>query len=135
LLFLTPTPPPADVPQSTTQRTRSPQAAATTWPERERHLARAFELVAAGHNELGLTEPLDTATRYFHDRPFRVLGAGRFAEALLPTIGDPALRALYPIGAIDQYVDCTDLTSAGYAERRRRYLAGRGLTDVTEPEG
>lgn len=100
--------------------------AAHKWPDRERHLAAAYELVAAWHNGLGLSEPLDTATRSFHDRPFRVLDARRFGEALLPGIADPAIRARYPVGAIDQYIDCTDLTSAWYADRRR-VLADRGF--------
>ena len=34
------------------------------------------------HNRLGLTEPLDPGTRPYFDRPYRVLGAGRFAAAL-----------------------------------------------------
>ena len=99
--------------------------AATAWPAREHHLATAYELVASWHNDLGLTEPQSTGTRPFHDRPFRVLDARRFGEALLPGIADPAVRELYPVGAIDQYIDCTDVTSAWYAERRR-YSAERG---------
>jgi hypothetical protein len=101
--------------------------AARSWPERERHLSPAYEAVAALHNELGLTEPVDAGVRYFHDRPFRVLDAHRFTEALVPTIRDPALRALPTVGALDQYVDSTDLTDRSHAERRRRYLAGPGL--------
>jgi uncharacterized protein DUF4037 len=101
--------------------------AARSWPERERHLSPAYEAVAGLHNELGLTEPVDVEVRYFHDRPFRVLDAHRFTEALVPTIRDPALRALPLVGAIDQYVDSTDLTDRSHADRRRRYLAGPGL--------
>lgn len=43
-------------------------------------------------------------------RPFLVLDAYRFADALIPTISDPAVRALPPVGAIDQFVDSTDFT-------------------------
>jgi hypothetical protein len=70
---------------------------------------------------------LDVTTRYFHDRPFRVLDAYRFTDALVSTIIDPAVRALPPVGAIDQYVDNTDLTDRKHAELRRRYIAGPGL--------
>ncbi|MGH3379353.1 MAG: DUF4037 domain-containing protein [Actinoallomurus sp.] len=35
---------------------------ATGWKARERHLAHAYETVAAGHNRLALTDPLDPAT-------------------------------------------------------------------------
>ena len=97
--------------------------AAQGWREREIHLCAAYEIVAARHNGLGLTEPVETRVRYFHDRPFRVLDAYRFTDALIPTIEDPEVRALPPVGAIDQYVDSADLTDRRNAEVRRRYLA------------
>ena len=78
--------------------------AAMSWRERERHLSQAYEVVAVLHNESGLTEPLDPATRPFHSRPYRVLGAERFAVALMGTVpGDLPLT-----GAVDQFVDNTD---------------------------
>lgn len=101
--------------------------AARSWQERERHLSPAYEIAARLHNDLGLTEPLEATVRYFHDRPFRVLDAYRFTDALVATIGDPAIRALPPVGAIDQYVDNTDLTDREHAGLRRRYLTGPGL--------
>ncbi len=82
--------------------------AATDWPTREARLARAYELVAAAHNRLGLTEPLDPATRPYHSRPFRVLRADRFAAALAARVADPAIRTLPPVGAVDQFLDSTD---------------------------
>lgn len=94
------------------------------WRGRERHLSQAYEIVAGLHNELALTAPLDGSVRYFHDRPFLVLDAYRFTDALIATIGDPAIAALPPIGAVDQYVDNTDLTDRNYSQRRRRYLPG-----------
>lgn len=100
--------------------------AARNWQGREQHLSTAYEIVAVLHNELGLTEPLDVAVRYFHDRPFRVLDAHRFTNTLVATISDPAIRSLPPVGAIDQYVDNTDLTDRTHAELRRRYLPGPG---------
>lgn len=82
--------------------------AATDRHDREHYLAAAYEGVAALHNESGLTEPVDTRTRKFHDRPFRVLHAERFATALITTISDPVLRDLPLTGAIDQFVDSID---------------------------
>ena len=98
--------------------------AATSWQERERHLSPAYEYVAGLHNDLGLTEPLDAEVRYFHDRPFLVLDSFRFADALVATISDPDIKALPQVGAVDQYVDSTDLTDREHADRRRRYLNG-----------
>ncbi|GHH37768.1 DUF4037 domain-containing protein [Amycolatopsis oliviviridis] len=97
------------------------------WQEREQHLSPAYEIAARLHNDLGLTEPIDGTVRYFHDRPFLVLDAYRFTDALVATISDAAVRALPPVGAIDQYVDSTDLTDRSHFEVRRRYLAGPGL--------
>jgi hypothetical protein len=82
--------------------------AATGWPVRGQHLSRAYRLVAVRHNELGVTRPLDPDTRPFFDRPFQVLGAGRFAEALRAEITDPEIRARPPFGAVDGFIDSSD---------------------------
>jgi hypothetical protein len=81
---------------------------ANDWPERERNLVTAYESIAARHNELGLTPPLDPSVRFYFDRPFRVVEAGRFTRALRESIDDPEIRALPLSGAIDQFVDNTD---------------------------
>ena len=81
--------------------------AATGWPDRERHLSRAYLIVAEAHNRLGLTEPLDPGTRPYYRRPYQVLDAGRFAGALSGTITDPVVRRLPPIGAASQFLDST----------------------------
>jgi hypothetical protein len=97
--------------------------AARTWQEREHHLSAAYEITAALHNDLALTPPLATNVRHYHTRPFQVIDATRFAEALTATISDPTLTTLPPIGSIDQYVDNTDLTDRDHANRRTHYLA------------
>jgi hypothetical protein len=84
-------------------------ASAGSWRDREQSLAAACEAAASMHNALGLTAPVDPATKpTFFDRPYRVLGAGRFARALRDSIGDDRIRALPAAGAIDQFVDNTD---------------------------
>lgn len=83
--------------------------AATDWHTREHHLARAYEAVAAAHNRLGLTAPVDPTPRPYHDRPFQVLHAERFTEALTAHITDPTVRALPMTGAADQFLDNTDV--------------------------
>jgi hypothetical protein len=88
---------------------------------RERHLGRAFAAVAALHNRLGLTGPLDTRTRPYFDRPYQVIGAGRFAAALRAAITDPQIRALPLAGAVDQVIDSTD--AIGSSEIRRAAIA------------
>jgi hypothetical protein len=90
--------------------------AATSWPAREDSLCAAYEAVGRLHNELGLTARVDPAVRpTFWDRPFRVLGAARFAAALRAAIADPVIRALPPAGSVDQFTDSTD----ALGDRRR----------------
>lgn len=78
------------------------------WPAREQRLRDAYETVAALHNELGLTPPLDPRTRPFYDRPYQVIAAERFTAALREAITDPVVRRLPLTGAIDQFIDSTD---------------------------
>ncbi|MEU4221791.1 hypothetical protein AB0F10_41415, partial [Actinoplanes sp. NPDC026623] len=45
----------------------------------------------------------------FHDRPYPVIDAARFATALLERVDDAALAARPAAGSVDQYVDSTDV--------------------------
>jgi hypothetical protein len=81
---------------------------AGSWPAREQHLREAYETVAALHNQLALTPPLDTRTRGFYDRPYQVIDAARFTAALREAITNPQIRRLPLTGAVDQFVDSTD---------------------------
>jgi len=50
----------------------------------------------------------------FHERPYLVIGARRFSEALLGAIRDPEVLALVgrpAIGGLDQISDNVDLAS------------------------
>lgn len=82
---------------------------APTWPEREQHLSRAYGLLARRHNALGLTEPLEESTRHYYDRPYLVIDAPRFVEALRRTLAGTELASLSPVGGIDQFLDNTDV--------------------------
>lgn len=65
-----------------------------------------------------MTRDLDTSAGLFHCRPFRVLGSGRFVDACLERVDDPWLRTLALLGAIDQFVDSTDVLSYPGTARR-----------------
>ena len=85
---------------------------AVSWQEREKHLTPAYEFVARMHNGLGITDPLPAQVSHFHERPFLVIQAGNFAEAIRATITDTEMLALPEhVGAIDQFVDSTDVLS------------------------
>ncbi|MFC9066105.1 MULTISPECIES: DUF4037 domain-containing protein [Streptomyces] len=98
-------------------------------PGREAALCTAYGMVAALHNATGLTPPLDPACRPYHGRPFAVLRADRFARALEETVTDPWLRALPPVGAVDQWADSTDLLRYPHAVHAASLAAGRALAD------
>jgi hypothetical protein len=96
--------------------------AATDYAAREAALVEAVEGVAQRHNALGVTEAVDPSVRLFHGRPFRILGSGRFVEACLDRVADPRLRGLPLVGAVDQWVDSTDVVSYPPASRRAAAL-------------
>jgi len=101
--------------------------AATDFGAREHALVTAVEAVAARHNALGLTDPVDPTVRLFHSRPFRVLGSGRFVEACLARVEDAWLRSLPLVGGIDQISDSTDVLSEPQAARRLGGIYGDTL--------
>jgi hypothetical protein len=86
------------------------QAALTAldWPEREAALVRAYEIVAEAHNALGLTDPLETKTTLYFDRPYQVISGGRFTEALQALITDERLQRIAAnLGSVSQLSDAT----------------------------
>jgi hypothetical protein len=91
--------------------------AADDYRAREEALVEAYEELGRRHNALALTDEVEPTVRQFHSRPFRVLASERFAEVCFARVRDPWLRSLPPIGAIDQWVDSTDVLS--YAPRAR----------------
>ncbi|MFI9586978.1 DUF4037 domain-containing protein [Streptomyces sp. NPDC052236] len=94
--------------------------AATAYPERERHLCDAYEIAGTLQNDTGLASAVDPSRRPYHSRPFLVLHAERFAQALTQTISDPALRNRPLYGGIDQWADNTDLLAHGLGDLRRQ---------------
>lgn len=97
--------------------------AATDWHARERHLCAAYELAAKMHNKLGITEPVATNVRLFHERPFQVIHANRIVQPIQAAIGNPTLRKIKTnIGSIDQFSYNTDLRSNPRLHRRLQTL-------------
>jgi hypothetical protein len=93
--------------------------ASTSWKDREIHLCAAYEMVAAMHNDLGITDPVPTRVTRFHNRPFLVIQGEDVARIIWQAIEDPEVRALpFGVGKVDQYADSTDILS--YAEHCRR---------------
>jgi hypothetical protein len=84
--------------------------AATDWRAREDALVEAYEAVALRHNELGITDAVEPTVRPFWGRPFRVLFADRFVDALRAAISDDDVRMLdHLAGSIDAVSDNVEL--------------------------
>ena len=83
---------------------------ASDWRAREAHLLRAYKYVARMHNALGLTEAVPEEVGPFHGRPYLVIHADRFVEAIERAITSAVVRAWPPrIGSVNQWVDATDV--------------------------
>ena len=108
-------------------------------PRREADLGRAYAILAGRFNDLTPGEGLDTALRPFHDRPARVLGAGRFAAAARERVDDPVLRRLPLVGSVDLLLDCADvLSNPSLVSRMRLTYEALGATappSSVEPKG
>jgi hypothetical protein len=110
--------------------------AAGSYPEREPPLAEAYRLVAEMHNQLEVTAPVEAVLRTYSGwhlhfagkqvtpekdtRPFLVLYAPRFCEALRAAIHDPAVLALIPdLGGVNQFmVESSDALQSALFTRR-----------------
>ncbi|MEV4382026.1 DUF4037 domain-containing protein [Streptosporangium sp. NPDC049644] len=104
----------------------SAAVAAGGWREREEHLGMVYRRVAALYNRMGVGPALEGSLRSYHRRPFQVIDAGRFADALGGAITDARVRALPPVGSVDQFGDCVDLL----ADPRRCRAATRAILDL-----
>lgn len=76
--------------------------------DRQAALCEAVEAAGTWQNRLALCARVPATRRPFHDRPYAVIDAQRFADALRERITDPQVAGLPPIGAVDQFVDSTD---------------------------
>ena len=85
---------------------------ATSWEDRQKHLVRAYEIVVGMHNDLGITETMTTKVSNFHNRPFLVIQAWDFADAIYEKIQDEEVLSLTKfLGGVDQFVNSTDVLS------------------------
>ena len=95
--------------------------AAADWREREAWLTRALARVADEHNRLGVTARIDPTIRNYFGRPFKVLKADRFGDAIGDLLQDPLLGlAARELGAVDQFTDNVALDSSAAIAARLR---------------
>ena len=81
-----------------------------TWQEREKALSLAYEHLARMHNDLKITQALPSRVSHYHGRPYRVIHADRFTDAIRNVIISQEVKRLPAhLGAVDQFVDSTDM--------------------------
>ena len=89
----------------------------------EPRLVALYRHAGEKHNSLGVTGPMDITPREYFSRPFVVMRADRFANALLGAVRSEELRRIpVRMGAIDQFVDSTD-----FIEHPETYRSVLGL--------
>lgn len=99
---------------------------AKTWKIRERALSEAYVLLATQHNALKITKPLPTKITNYFSRPYSVIFAERFAQAIKQAIKDPAVKKIATdIGSIDQFTDSTNVVEDLALIRRLRTAYSR----------
>lgn len=72
------------------------------WKDREALLSEAYGILAKMHNDLQITKPMSTSVKGYFGRPYLVLFALDFAEALQQEITEKEIKSLDLIGSIDQ---------------------------------
>ncbi len=105
------------------------------WKEREQHLSSAYLHIGKNHNCLNLTAEIAPEISNFHDRPYQVPHAGRYADALREMIRSEEVRSLPPhLGSIDQFVENVDLLESIVLCRRLKMLYHTPLeSDLPDP--
>lgn len=84
----------------------------STWKERERHLARAYGVIARVHNALQITPTLAEEVSNYHGRPYLVFDAPELVGDILNTLTDEEVKAIkHSLGSVNQFVDSTDQIS------------------------
>lgn len=88
--------------------------------EREQALVRAEGLVAAIHNQTGLTPPVNTRVETYFDRKILTIHPDRIAGALEATLQDTELAGIPLIGTLSEVENFTVISN--HAVHRRRVL-------------
>lgn len=79
---------------------------AKDWKERQRSLARGYEIIARLHNALKITIPMKEESAEYHGRPCLVLGDERFAEELRKSLTDEEVKNIrHDLGSVNQFMD------------------------------
>ncbi len=83
-----------------------------TWKERERHLARAYRVIARLHNALQITRPIAEDVSNYGNRPYLVFEAPDLVPDIIKSFTDEEVKAIkHGLGSVNQLVDSTNQVS------------------------
>ncbi len=83
-----------------------------TWKERERHLSRAYRVIARLHNALQITRPITEEVTNYFGRPYLVFEAPHLIEDIIDSFTDEEVKAIkHGLGSVNQFVDSTNQIS------------------------
>ena len=84
----------------------------STWKERERHLSKAYSIIARLHNALQITPTIAEEASYYFGRPYLVFEAPNLVRHIIENITDEEVKAIrHGLGSVNQFVDSTDQLS------------------------
>ena len=84
----------------------------STWKERERHLSRAYGVIARMHNALQITRTIAEEVSNYGGRPYLVLEAPHLVGDILNCLTDEEVKGFkHGLGSVNQFVDSTDQIS------------------------
>ena len=82
-----------------------------SWKEREKWLGEAYGIVVAQHNSLHITNSFPARVSKYYGRPYLVIHGDSIAAAIKSKIKSLQVKKIKnSIGAIDQFIDSTDVT-------------------------
>ncbi|MBI3633936.1 MAG: DUF4037 domain-containing protein [Candidatus Vogelbacteria bacterium] len=83
-----------------------------SWRDRERYLSEAYDVVVKLHNELGITDDMPVKASAYNGRPYLVIHADKFADAIRKNIEDQEVKMIEKnFGSVDQFIDRMDILS------------------------
>ena len=84
----------------------------STWKERERHLSKAYVVIARLHNALQITQPIAEEVSQYGGRPYLVFEAPALVGDIMNSFTDQEVKATkHGLGSVNQFVDSTNQIS------------------------
>jgi Domain of unknown function (DUF4037) len=94
-----------------------------TWKERERHLARAYNVIARLHNALQITRPIPEEVSKYFGRPYMVIEAPDLVKDIVDRFTDEEVKAIkHPWGSVNQIMESTDHLSRIWSSKMLKVL-------------